>query len=110
MVTLAVVTSAWAPRFCGPAPPASRVLRIADATALRAALDPGASTDPPADSPTGRPQPALDTAPPKLNPDAPLVESLNFLARTSTITCNRNVKHQVTPDNWSAPRWTRSAS
>ena len=71
MVTPAVVTPARAPRSCGPAPPASRVLRIADATALRAALDPGASTDPPADSPTGRPQPALDTAPPKLNPDDP---------------------------------------
>src|SRR5258705_13091085 len=30
----------------GPAPPASRVLRIADATGLRPALDPGASTTP----------------------------------------------------------------
>src|SRR5258708_31580309 len=31
---------------CGAAPPASRVLRIADATGLRPALDPGASTTP----------------------------------------------------------------
>ena len=31
---------------CGAAPPASRLLRIADATALRAGLDTGASTAP----------------------------------------------------------------
>jgi len=30
----------------GPAPPASRLLRIANATALRAGPDPGASADP----------------------------------------------------------------
>jgi hypothetical protein len=107
VVTLAVVTSARAPRSCGPAPPASRVLRIADATALRAALDPGASTDPPADSPTGRHSLPSTPRRPSSTRTTRTVGSLNFLARTSTISCNRNVKHQVRPDKvrvrWSGP-------
>src|SRR5947209_20556890 len=55
----------WSGAAYGSTPPAPRVLRIADATALRAALDPGASVDPAAGSTAGHGLPSPH-APPQL--------------------------------------------
>ena len=59
----AALIAGRAARAYGAAPPASRLLRIADATALRAGLDPGASAAPRAGN-TNRPRPAPPSARP----------------------------------------------
>ena len=81
----------------GPAPPASTVLRIATRPPP-VAVDPGASTDPAAGSPPSRPQPCPPARAARAPAQRPAPQPLRFLARTSTITRDRNVKHQVGPD------------
>ena len=95
-----------APGAYGAAPPASRVLRIANATDLRPALAPGASTTPGAAT-TGRPTtcPADTGAPRKREHDSltirgPLAPTSRSRANTCPKTGQTNRKnHNTRPEN-----------
>ena len=108
---IAVVTTAGATQLTGrPLQPQGCSASLTRPP-FRAALDPGASVDPAAGSTAGHGLPSPH-APPQLtrtrtrtreseinNQPAWNPGPLRFLARMSSITWDRNVKHQVRPDS-----------